>query len=344
MDVSPVSETNVILPSEPLECISDGIMGNNFTFQLTSSDHASLKKRSSSADRRANHNRTERTRREMLNYDFKMLAKEVPKLSNCRRPSKAQVVQASCHYIRHLKQKISAHDLELRCLGQDNDALYLQINELRQQLGLQPITPPCRPKNLDIALNTPEPMMAALECLGNDNTSPHPSDPDLEQSLPAPGNAQVGLAERRSSHLTLHPNALFTNMLGIQADQMSPHSPMGFSLGTGLMSDTCIETNPYIGLATTAANTPTSLAFPTTPQSTTPGSWAYPMPLSAQQNLVNTIAMSGFAATDGEFRNDLSGPTTPTAPGVNNGSTLFSSSLPNIHKQAVPFSQLFSMQ
>ncbi|KAJ1970610.1 hypothetical protein H4R34_006005, partial [Dimargaris verticillata] len=181
MDVSPVSEANVILQSEPLESINGGMMGNNFTFQLTNSDHAPLKKRSSSADRRANHNRTERTRREMLNYDFKMLAKEVPKLNNCRRPSKAQVVQASCHYIRHLKQKMSATDLELQHLCQDNATLYLQINGLRQQLGLHPITPPSRPKSLEMALNTPEPMMVPLEYMGNDNTSPHLSDPELER-------------------------------------------------------------------------------------------------------------------------------------------------------------------
>ena len=54
----------------------------------------------SSAARRANHNATERQRRETLNVRFQELAQRVPSLKDVRKPSKSQIVTKSLDYVK----------------------------------------------------------------------------------------------------------------------------------------------------------------------------------------------------------------------------------------------------
>ncbi|KAJ1985772.1 hypothetical protein H4R33_003775 [Dimargaris cristalligena] len=341
MNYSPISNPSaVVQPSEPLEhSFASPMSGTNFTFQITNQPDGSnsagstpAKKRSTSADRRANHNKTERTRRELLNSDFQLLAKEIPKLDAIRRPSKSQIVQASCQYVRKVKQRTECQEREIQRLAKENEALHQQLNELRVQLGLPPLTPPSMPTFANTAmldhsshyhhqqqqlhmhlqhssngenglvsdpalLNSFE-LSNGLELgspqfsetdgehhhsgMGMSDDEDSPSYTEASGSAPSatinaistttasvnpmtivgsPSGNHCGgtLTLSQSPHglgrlgrghpgthsqlnrslppnMGLHQSVFFTNMLGIQSDPLSPHSPLGLSMNMGLLS------------------------------------------------------------------------------------------------------------
>ncbi|KAJ1816771.1 hypothetical protein LPJ75_001915 [Coemansia sp. RSA 2598] len=92
------------------------------------------------AQRRATHNAIERARRESLNGQFQDLASAVPALIHVRRPSKATIVEKSLDYIRSFKEHLSNRDQYIKKLQLRNLALHDEVNRLRKQLGLEPLS------------------------------------------------------------------------------------------------------------------------------------------------------------------------------------------------------------
>ncbi|KAI8319073.1 hypothetical protein GQ54DRAFT_51763 [Martensiomyces pterosporus] len=92
------------------------------------------------AQRRATHNAIERARRESLNGQFQDLASAVPSLIHVRRPSKATIVEKSLDYIRSFKEHLANRDQYIKKLQLRNLALHDEVNRLRKQIGLEPLT------------------------------------------------------------------------------------------------------------------------------------------------------------------------------------------------------------
>ncbi|KAJ2637270.1 hypothetical protein GGF40_002480 [Coemansia sp. RSA 1286] len=92
------------------------------------------------AQRRATHNAIERARRESLNGQFQDLASAVPALIHVRRPSKATIVEKSLEYIRSFKEHLGNRDQYIKKLQLRNLALHDEVNRLRKQLGLEPLS------------------------------------------------------------------------------------------------------------------------------------------------------------------------------------------------------------
>ncbi|KAJ2249512.1 hypothetical protein GGI13_004259 [Coemansia sp. RSA 455] len=114
------------------------------------------------AQRRAAHNAVERARRESLNGQFQDLASAVPALVHIKRPSKATIVEKSLEYIRSFREHLSGRDLYIRKLQVRNLALHDQVNHLRSQLGMEPISESAEPSL---------PSAAAVTLLPIDGTS-----------------------------------------------------------------------------------------------------------------------------------------------------------------------------
>ncbi|KAJ2008598.1 hypothetical protein GGI04_001028 [Coemansia thaxteri] len=92
------------------------------------------------AQKRAVHNAIERARRESLNGQFQDLASAVPALIHVKRPSKAVIVEKSLEYIRSFRDHLAHRDQCIRKLQVRNLALHDQVNHLRKQLGMEPIS------------------------------------------------------------------------------------------------------------------------------------------------------------------------------------------------------------
>ncbi|KAJ2860878.1 hypothetical protein GGH94_005249 [Coemansia aciculifera] len=114
------------------------------------------------AQRRAAHNAVERARRESLNGQFQDLASAVPALVHIKRPSKATIVEKSLEYIRSFREHLAGRDLYIRKLQVRNLALHDQVNHLRSQLGMEPISESAEPSL---------PVAAAVTLLPIDGTS-----------------------------------------------------------------------------------------------------------------------------------------------------------------------------
>lgn len=80
-------------------------------------------------DRRAEHNATERARRENLNTKFRLLANALPNLRGCRRPSKSQIIEKALEW---LEQSLMN---ERRCYEAIRN-LEQQNKEIKNQLAL----------------------------------------------------------------------------------------------------------------------------------------------------------------------------------------------------------------
>ncbi|KAJ2742750.1 hypothetical protein GGI20_004253 [Coemansia sp. BCRC 34301] len=106
------------------------------THSVSSYDHA---------QRRAAHNAIERARRESLNGQFQDLASAVPALLHIKRPSKATIVEKSLEYVRSFREHLASRDLYIRKLQVRNLALHDQVNHLRRQLGMEPISESAEP-------------------------------------------------------------------------------------------------------------------------------------------------------------------------------------------------------
>ncbi|KAJ1970299.1 hypothetical protein IWQ62_000026 [Dispira parvispora] len=285
MHCSPQSISSVIHTSEPLECILSPSPGSTgLSILTTEGKRGQTKKRSSSADRRANHNRTERTRRELLNRDFQILAKEVPKLTSIRRPSKSQVVQAACHYLKKLKKRNESQSQEIRKLEEEASDLYSQLNELRKELGMGELKPPTR-KPQETSWSSSSSESSDLLLSPDDipakparSQSPAISEIDGDQSILATGvSDEDSTTPLQPDALTIGSDHLLKTVLGWQTDPLTPHSPMGFPVGVPMSSPEEITMDPQapFGVPATHHSTPlnpwsiplssaTSLSLPTT--------------------------------------------------------------------------------
>ncbi|KAL1411915.1 hypothetical protein Q8F55_002901 [Vanrija albida] len=96
------------------------------------------RKRVNTAEKRHQHNAIERQRRETLNGKFLVLARLLPSLAACRRPSKSAIVNGSITHLGHQRsQRLLASKL-IRQLAAERDELFKEVNEWRQANGFQP--------------------------------------------------------------------------------------------------------------------------------------------------------------------------------------------------------------
>lgn len=93
------------------------------------------RKRVNTAEKRHQHNAIERQRRETLNSKFLVLARLLPSLAACRRPSKSAIVNGSITHLTHQRnQRLLAAKL-LRQLTAERDELFAEVNEWRKANG-----------------------------------------------------------------------------------------------------------------------------------------------------------------------------------------------------------------
>lgn len=96
------------------------------------------RKRVNTAEKRHQHNAIERQRRETLNSKFLVLARLLPSLAACRRPSKSAIVNGSITHLTHQRnQRLLAAKL-LRQLTAERDELFAEVNEWRKANGFPP--------------------------------------------------------------------------------------------------------------------------------------------------------------------------------------------------------------
>ncbi|KAJ1658233.1 hypothetical protein IWQ61_002489 [Dispira simplex] len=280
MHFSPVSVSSVVHTSEPLECILSPSPGSTgLSILMTEGKHGQTKKRTTSADRRANHNRTERTRRELLNRDFQILAREVPKLTSIRRPSKSQVIQASCHYLKKLKKRNESQSQEIRDLEAEASDLYTQLNELRKALGMEEVKPPTRkPRETSWSSSSSESGDSLLPPEDNPTKSAQSRSPAISELDGDHPTLTIGVSDEdsttpfRPDALTIGSDHLFKTVLGWQSDRLTPHSPVGFPMGMPMSSPEEITMDPQAPSDASAAHLNASL-----------NSW--PIPLSSVTSL-----------------------------------------------------------
>lgn len=96
------------------------------------------RKRVNTAEKRHQHNAIERQRRETLNTKFLVLARLLPSLAACRRPSKSAIVNGSISHLSHQRQQRLLASKLLRQLAQERDQLFAEVNQWRQVNGCQP--------------------------------------------------------------------------------------------------------------------------------------------------------------------------------------------------------------
>ncbi|KAI9272942.1 hypothetical protein BDA99DRAFT_533778 [Phascolomyces articulosus] len=100
----------------------------------SSSNNATSRRRSrtsplSNPARRAEHNATERARRESLNGKFRLLASILPNLQNSKKPSKSQIIEKALEWVEHSLLSEERYQFELLRLEQENK----RINDQLQQ-------------------------------------------------------------------------------------------------------------------------------------------------------------------------------------------------------------------
>lgn len=96
------------------------------------------RKRVNTAEKRHQHNAIERQRRETLNGKFLVLARLLPSLAACRRPSKSAIVNGSISHLSHQRQQRLLASKLLRQLAAERDELFAEVNQWRQANGCQP--------------------------------------------------------------------------------------------------------------------------------------------------------------------------------------------------------------
>ncbi|KAI9254680.1 hypothetical protein BY458DRAFT_558786 [Sporodiniella umbellata] len=88
-----------------------------------------LPKHQSKAERRAEHNATERARRENLNAKFQQLAHTLPNLQNDSRNSKSAIIDRTLDYIHHSVMKEEYMQTRIKELEKINHLLLSQLDE-----------------------------------------------------------------------------------------------------------------------------------------------------------------------------------------------------------------------
>jgi hypothetical protein len=116
-----------------------------------------------SADKRASHNAVERARREMLNQRFRDLQSFIPNLAESKRASKLAIVRGCIAHFQDLGRRDAARMRAAQVLITSLDDMRSQLNELRKEKGLGPVTPSrdevqARQDLLTIPINRHEPI------------------------------------------------------------------------------------------------------------------------------------------------------------------------------------------
>ncbi|ORY91862.1 hypothetical protein BCR43DRAFT_517896 [Syncephalastrum racemosum] len=70
--------------------------------------------------RRAEHNATERARRESLNSKFRLLSSTLPNLRTCRKPSKSQIIEKAIEWVEQSLYTEEQHIAHIRRLQEEN--------------------------------------------------------------------------------------------------------------------------------------------------------------------------------------------------------------------------------
>ncbi|KAI9497752.1 hypothetical protein BDB00DRAFT_590227 [Zychaea mexicana] len=79
--------------------------------------------------RRAEHNATERARRESLNGKFRLLASILPNLQNSKKPSKSQIIEKALEWVEHSLLGEEKYQYELFRLEQENKKISDQLQQ-----------------------------------------------------------------------------------------------------------------------------------------------------------------------------------------------------------------------
>lgn len=84
-------------------------------------------------ERRAEHNATERARRESLNGKFHLLASALPNLQACKRPSKNQIIEKALEWVEHSLYREQDYIIQIKMLQQENKRMMEHIQKQEQQ-------------------------------------------------------------------------------------------------------------------------------------------------------------------------------------------------------------------
>ncbi|KAK4050163.1 hypothetical protein OIV83_003734 [Microbotryomycetes sp. JL201] len=174
------------------------------------------------ADKRASHNATERARRENLNGRFMTLAEALPSMHKVKRPSKSVIVNKALEFVYEAQVKEQT-------LVKENEELRREVNQLRSQLGLPPLTQQtsaARPKPR--AYTAPRQQSDSLvTSMGSLDTSSTSSPPRLQQN--------------RSPSVSSVPSPPST----IATSEPSPALPMSLgAAGSGMFSSPVYDQSP----------------------------------------------------------------------------------------------------
>ncbi|CAO3684922.1 unnamed protein product [Rhizopus stolonifer] len=120
IDTSPLSNSNLV---EASTCETSSTVKDDSCQENLSDDRLSIQNPPSRVKRRADHNATERARRESLNNKFQCLAQALPNLMNYRRPSKSQIVEKALDWVRQSTFREHRYRLEILQLQRENEQL-----------------------------------------------------------------------------------------------------------------------------------------------------------------------------------------------------------------------------
>lgn len=150
------------------------------------------RKRVNTAEKRHQHNAIERQRRETLNSKFLVLARLLPSLAACRRPSKSAIVNGSITHLTHQRnQRLLAAKL-LRQMTAERDELFAEVNEWRKANGFPPKAGPAASWTSEME----EICQVEKETFGSfanvDESNEDQNDEEEEQSAARPSSAGSG--------------------------------------------------------------------------------------------------------------------------------------------------------
>lgn len=88
----------------------------------------------SETEKRANHNATERARRDSLNNRFQEIADCIPQLRDVKKPSKSIIMQKTLEYVTMAQKRNDMHTKEITLLKKENEKLKQEIKELKMMM------------------------------------------------------------------------------------------------------------------------------------------------------------------------------------------------------------------
>ncbi|KAJ1732640.1 hypothetical protein LPJ61_001946 [Coemansia biformis] len=251
------------------------------------------------AQRRATHNAIERARRESLNGQFQDLASAVPALVQVRRPSKATIVEKSLDYIRTFREHLGNRDQYIKKLQLRNLALHDEVNRLRSQLGLEPLSEACESDVMATAAvgaigtvakeNPDEEMTTTTEAAAAGSPHKTPACAPALNAVSAPANLtmqMLPLQKRRQQSLDL---GMSRNNAGRPALRVHTASitPKHAGVSSGDSSD---------GVASTASSSSSSPLLHGSPLSAPLLTHAPQLPAGDAMMVVNQQAAAAAAA------------------------------------------------